>query len=701
MQAINKLFRRIIEGTHQFLVPVFQRDYSWTDEHCEQFLHDVVEAGSQPLNRPHFLGSIVYIASDEASASFTRWLLIDGQQRVTTLLLLVAALRDHLRDSGWQGGKDSPTVGRLQAAFLHNEHEEGERRPKLMLRGDDQAMLRAVLEGDESPRSGSDRVRENYEWFRDALNDLDPDLVYRGINQLVVVDVVLDRGVDDPQLVFESLNSTGLELSQSDLIRNFVLMGLIEPEQDRLYTKYWRKIERLFRGSEQVFDSFVRDYLALESKASRQEKAGEVYFAFRRRFGDSLGNVDELEDILAQLLQFARYYAAFCIQSSDVAPVPLREPLTDLHLHADVPAILVMRLYECFDAHGTLGEAEFVEALRLIESYLLRRSVCGLQTRSYWQVFAGLAHTVDRDQPLVALKVGLARRRGSYRFPDDREFREALLELEHYKKRYCFNLLAKLENAGSREKSDTSMFTVEHVMPQSERLGREWREMLGPEWREVQREWLHRLGNLTLTGYNSKYSDRPFEEKKQIPDGFRDSAVRLNRYIREQSQWTPKEIEERGRRLAERALEVWGPLRVDRDLIRRAEIDEKKRRAAQVSVDQVPMSDRARELFARLSQSVQEVDDGIFAIAELKSVSYHGPNFFLEVIPRKRRLTLLLDIAFSEIDDPRGIAKDASQRTVFRNASYEGGVNIPIHEEEQIEMAMPIIRHAHARSLED
>lgn len=701
MNAKDEPLRSIIEGTRQYIVPVFQRDYSWTEDHCERLFEDVITAGKRSAGSKHFLGSIVYIESGESGSACPKWLLIDGQQRLTTLLLLIAALRDHLESTRWQGGADSPTAARLHGSYLQNEHQEGARRQKLVLRGHDQSMLQAIIAREELPRAGSERVHENYEWFLGAVQHADPDLIYRGINQLVVVAVKLDRGVDDPQLVFESLNSTGLELSQSDLIRNFVLMRLVEPQQDHLYSKYWKKIELLFRGSELVFDSFVRDYLALESRASRQEKASDVYFAFRKRFGDKVGQVDELETVLGELLQYARYYAAFCIQSSDVAPIALREPLADLHRHADVPGILVMRLYECFEAHGSLDEAEFVEALRLIESFLLRRSVCELETRGYWQVFAGLAHTLNWERPLVSLKVGLARQRGSYQFPDDREFRGALLEREHYKKRYLSNLLAKLENAGSREKSDTSKFTVEHVMPQSERLGKEWREMLGPEWREVQREWLHRLGNLTLTGYNSKYSDRPFQEKKEIPDGFRDSAVRLNRYIREQSRWTPKEMEERGRQLAERALEIWGPLEVDPVLIREAEIDEKRQRASRKSVDQVLMSDRARELFARLRESVQEIDSGIYEIAERNSVSYHGPEFFLEVIPRKWRLTLLLDIDFREVDDHHGIAHDASKRKVFRNASYEGGVNIPIHEENQIECAMPIIRQAHARSLDE
>ena len=244
---------------------------------------DINQIASDPTDRGHFLGSVVYISTGDSSAAFTRWLLIDGQQRVTTLTLLLAALRDYIVESKWSGTEDGPTAKRVEAYFLKNAQEEGGRRPKLMLRRHDQATLQAILDGEELPVDPSERIRDNYEWFREQLTEADPELVYRGINRLVVVDVTLDRGTDDPQLIFESLNSTGMDLSQSDLIRNFILMRLPEAEQTRLYEIFWSKIEGLFRGSEKTFDAFVRDFLALRSRATKQGRADEIYFAFRRR----------------------------------------------------------------------------------------------------------------------------------------------------------------------------------------------------------------------------------------------------------------------------------------------------------------------------------------------------------------------------------------------------------------------------------
>src|SRR5260370_12935319 len=192
-----------------------------------------------------------------------------------------------------------------------------------------------------------------------------------------------------------------------------------------------------------------------------------------------------------------------------------------------------MCLFECFDSHQTLTGDEFAQAITLIESYVIRRAICGAQTRGYWQVFANLAYAIDRQLAFESLTVGLARLQETYRFPNDAEFQKALEEQDIYGKRVCFDLLDRLENHGSKEVTDTSKYSIEHIMPQNEKLSREWRRMLGEHWQEVHREWLHRLGKLTLTGYQRQSSDRAIAEKKKNPYGFNDSAVRLNKFLPE------------------------------------------------------------------------------------------------------------------------------------------------------------------------
>ena len=694
MKAIDCPFPKIINGATQFIVPVFQRDYSWTEVECKQLWLDILQIGAETTSREHFIGSIVYISTADMRAAFTRWLLIDGQQRVTTLTLLLAALRAHIIETGWSGTEDGPTARRVEAYFLKNVEEEGPRRPKLVLRRHDQTTLQAILDGNELPQNLSNRVRDNYEWFRARLTEEDPELVYRGIERLVVVDVTLDRDKDDPQLIFESLNSTGMDLSQSDLIRNFILMRLPVAEQTHLYETYWSKIEGLFRGFERIFDTFVRDYLALRSRATKQEKADEIYFAFRRAFGSIGTEPERLDELLKDLLRFSRYHAAFSLGAP--ADELLREPLARLRRLVDVPAILIMRLFECYDVHRTLEVETFAGAIKLIESYVFRRTICREQTRGYWRVFANLAYQIDPNRPIESLAVGLARTGDTYRFPDDSEFRQALTDRDIYGKRVCFVLLDRLENDDAKEPTDTSNYSIEHIMPQNEKLPAEWREMLGPDWANIQRQWIHRLGNLTLTGYNSKYSDRPFSEKKTISGGFAESSVRLNKFVREQAQWTPGQMKARGELLAQRALAIWPQLEVDAVLVRAAELEDMRQRAKRRDVGKVQMTRKARALFEQLRAVVLDLESDIIEIAESRSVSYHAPDFFLEVLPRKFSINLLLALDFNEVEDPHGIAEDTSQRKFFIYAQYEGGVNIPIWSANDIEISLPIIRLAHA-----
>lgn len=554
--------------------------------------------------------------------------------------------------------------------------------------------MQAILDSAELPANPSERIRENYEYFREQIANADPDDVYRGLDRLVVVDVTLDRGTDDPQLIFESLNSTGIDLSQSDLIRNFILMRLPEKQQTTLYESYWSKLESLFRGSERTFDAFLRDYLAFKIKASKQEKADEIYQAFRRNFASLQEVSGGLESLLAEMLRFGRYHAAFSIGSPLVPE--LAEDLARLRRLVDVPALIIMRLFDCHDRCKTLSTGAFSDAIHAMESYVFRRAICGEQTRSYWQIFASLAYRIEETAPLRDLKVGLARLRDAYRFPSDADFRRELLLRDIYGLRVCGYLLERLENHGSKEPTNTSGYTIEHIMPQNDKLPEEWQAMLGKEWRKVQATWLHRLGNLTLTGYNSNYSDRPFDDKKTISGGFNESSVRLNKYVREQSQWTPTEIEHRNQLLADRALEIWPALEVDAASVEQAKQAELRELAERRDVAKVPMSAAARELFEALRPRIQEIEPAILELAESKSVSYHAPGFFLEVLPRKHKLLLLLPLDHSEIEDPHELSENATEWKFLFYAKHEGGVLLRIKETQDIDHALPIIRQAYS-----
>lgn len=273
---------------------------------------------------------------------------------------------------------------------------------------------------------------------------------------------------------------------------------LPEKQQTTLYESYWSKLESLFRGSEGTFDAFLRDYLAFKIKASKQEKADEVYQDFRRNFASLQEASGGLESLLAEMLRFGRYHAAFSIGSPLVPE--LADDLARLRRLVDVPALIIMRLFDCHDRCKTLSTGAFSDAIHAIEGYVFRRAICGEQTRSYWQIFASLAYRVEETAPLRDLKVGLARLRDAYRFPSDADFRRELLLRDIYGLRVCGYLLERLENHGSKEPTNTSGYTIEHILPQNDKLPEEWQAMLGKEWKKVQATWLHRLGNLTLTG---------------------------------------------------------------------------------------------------------------------------------------------------------------------------------------------------------
>lgn len=695
MKAIDRPFSQIITGNNQFIIPVFQRDYTWTDEQCRQLWNDVLRA-SQEDSGGHFMGSFVYVEGSPG-AGFSSWMLIDGQQRLTTLTLLLTALRDHIRETHWIG--DDPTPERIEAYFLKNILEPGDRKFKLVLRRHDNDTLHSLIDGGIGQIVGeysSELVLAAYRYFRERLDleSADPRNIYKGIANLSIVDVKLEPQSDNPQLVFESLNSTGVDLTQSDLIRNYLLMGLPEPDQTRLYNLYWSAIEGDFRKAGGGHDSFLRDFIALRRKSTTQVRADKIYLEFKD-FWPTQG-AEETTSLLEDMARFAHFYASFLrpsiIEENSIANAMANVrsgPVGNTH------ASLVMRLYDLYD-RNLLTETEFAEALSLIKSYLIRRAVLGLQTRDYWTVFMRISLSVEEERPLQSLRVAFATQGNNYRFPEDSDFSKGIQERNLYELRVCRNILDCLENHGQQEVSPVSSYSIEHIMPQSIDEVDEWKQMLGIDWADIHRSWLHRLGNLTLTGFNSSYSNRPFEEKKSIPGGFGDSAVRLNKYVREQNKWTVIEMEERSQSLSERAIEIWPHHKADQSLILNREIEELKSRAALSTSESLNISDSARTLLSIAQEKIREFGDTIEVVENRSMCYYDGhANFFAEVLPMSTYIRFLLPIDFDEVEDPLAISWNATLLKSLPNATHKDcGVGIDITSEQNIEPAVAIARQA-------
>ena len=696
MNAQDLPLTQLLDGAKQFIVPIFQRDYSWGTRHCQQLWNDILRVGADPQAKAHFLGSVVYIAAEDNQASIPRWLVIDGQQRLTTVSLLLTALRDRLKEEPCDD-EDFLSPEEVEDRFLRNRHGKGDRKSKLMLRRGDNDALTVLVSGKSLPDDAAEAVRENYEFFRDRLAESNLSQVYAGIAKLVIVDVSLTRGHDDPQMIFESLNSTGLDLTQADLIRNFVLMRLDDELQTRLYEDYWRPIEVEFGNRyRSEFDKFCRDFLVLKLKPSKQFRADAIYQHFRDYFHAETTK-KSVEDVLGDLQRFATYYVRFSL-GHETDPL-FAQAASRLRKLVEVASPLMLRLHDCHDRTGAFDSRDFGEAIELIESYVFRRSACDMQTRSLYQIFASIAYKIRDDAPLLSLKVALYRSGKKRRFPSDIEFRDAMEARDIYSMRSCAYLLDRLEN-DSKEKIDTSSFTIEHVLPQNENLPTSWRDMLGDDWKSIQETWLHRLGNLTLTGYNTEYSDRAFNEKKSMAKGFNDSPLRLNRFIREQAEWTATEIEARGKALAKQAVQVWPGLVVDMDAVRQADLEERRAIAAQYSIDTVGFDAEARVLFDAIRPHILALGDDVIELCGARGVVYRVFDHFVEILPRAKYILLLANIDFDETDDPSGRARDASDFAFIANASVSGDVTFSLREASQVPAAMHIVVQAYERITE-
>lgn len=605
MKATNRRLEELINGRRQFIVPVFQRDYSWTTEECDQMWKDILRATDS--GGGHFLGQIVYVEGD-MSAAFQSWLLIDGQQRLTSVTLLLAALRDHIAETGFSGGSvDSPSIEKIEAYFLKNLLEKGDRSYKLMLRRTDNATLRAFVDG-KSPPEPNDRsalIVDAYECFKNHLRDSgsDPDTVYRGVNKLTIIEVTLEHLIDDPQLVFESMNFTGVHLSQSDLVRNYLLMGLNEEEQTRLYGDYWRKIEDLFKKSGDAFDCFIRDYIAMRKESAQQTRADRIYEDFKSFWPRDDGS--PIEILLQDMTRFARHYASFR-GLAPIQPKRLSDSMSNMRQLGTTQGVLIMRLYHLYD-EGRFTQEDFINAITLIESYILRRVIVGRPARDYWSVCARVAYAMQSD--FGSLRVALARLRDNNRFPEDDEFISALGDRDLYALRICKHILNRLENAGQRELSPVGDYSIEHVMPQAIENSPSWQHMLGGDWRDIHNTWLHRLGNLTLTAYNTRYSNKSFDDKKKIKGGFKQSAIRLNGYIAEQDKWTATEMQERSSCLTRRAPEIWPNHGANLTQLQKAQMDDLRNQAKQRDSDSLEMSEPVRELLHKILDAVRGLGD--------------------------------------------------------------------------------------------
>lgn len=551
----QKLIKYLDGASKRFIIPVYQRNYDWKMEHCKQLYDDLVKIIRQN-RKSHFFGSIVSVQSE--SGTMEEFLIIDGQQRLTTISLLLLAIY-HLLSSGKMVSRDHQLTDKILKKYLIDEYEPEEKRIKLKPIKNDQKAFGILFDQDEEYIPDSN-LTINYRYFYDRIQhgELDIDELFDAICKLEIINISLNHE-DNPQLIFESLNSTGLNLSEGDKIRNYILMGLPNDQQTKFYEKYWNRIESY---TDYDVSSFVRDYLSIKQQST--PNMNSVYPTFKKYVEDA--EVADIEPLLKDLLEYAKRYA-FLIKGghSDERLNSCIYRLNRLSTSVTRPFLLeVIRLSES----GALTADELIEVFHFTESYLFRRAICDLPTNALNKIFLLLHREIirfdgDESHYVEKFKYALLSKRERTRFPSDEEFAECMSTRNIYgmnpkNKLYLFERLENSETSETKDvwgHLDRGEYSIEHIMPQH--LTAAWIVSLGDNYEAIHTNWLHRLANLTLTAYNSRYSNSPFAEKRDMPHGFKDSGLRINQWVGRKEQWGLPELEECDQLLKNTVIGIW------------------------------------------------------------------------------------------------------------------------------------------------
>lgn len=700
MKATEANLLKFIKKSPQFVIPIYQRNYSWTSEQCRQLWDDLMRAGRSDKVNAHFIGSIVYVERAlSAVTSQEALLVIDGQQRLTTSTLLLAALAKHFEEGKLDELLDAFSAKKLKNYYLLNPEEEGDRHYKLILSETDKQTLLAILDQSPMPQEPSARVLDNYALFQELIQSHKGELeaICKGLAKLVVVEVALDRAHDNPQLIFESMNSTGLELSQADLIRNFILMGLEPKLQTELYTKYWRPMERGFGQAAYTthFDAFMRHYLT--TKTGEIPNVRDVYSAFKAYARSTNADVSGL---VSDIHSYATYYCAMALGAEPVES--LKQAFHDLReFKVDVAYPFLLDLYHDYK-NGRIAVDEVLQIVRLVESYVFRRAICSIPTNSLNKTFAGFSKSLKKDRYLESVQAAFMLLPSYRRFPSDEEFQRELKQRDLYHVPRRNYWLRRLENHGRKERVIVEDYTVEHILPQNEVLSQEWQDSLGPNWKTIQETWLHTLGNLTLTGYNSEYSDLPFLKKRDMknkdgnPVGFAGSPLKLNVGLGQLEKWDESSIKARADRLAKEAVSVWRSPRLDEDVLDAYKPTPTKA-AGGYSIDDHPhlAPGPMRDLFDALRKEIVGLDPCVTEEFLKLYVAYKAETNFVDVVPQAKRLRLTLNMPFHEIDDPKGLCRDVSGTGRWGNGDVEVGISSP----DQVPYVLGLIRQSFDRQM--
>lgn len=553
----SNLDKLIKQPDTQFVIPVYQRNYDWTEKHCKVLLNDIMEAGKN--KKEHFIGSIVYVTDNKPATSVKELIVVDGQQRLTTITLIYLRLYKLLDEIGNQSLKD-----KIHEQYLINKFASTpDKKIKLKPTANNDKALKHIYDNVKISINEKSNVIDNYIFFEKNITQNNYENVLEGLANLIFVDMALDRNIDDPQRIFESLNSTGLDLSQGDLIRNYILMKLNSKEQEEIYEKYWEYIEKDAKDeskNENMVSDFIRDFMT--SEYNKIPNKSRVYEEFKEKY--SIDDLNEIKSYLGILKEYASYYNKLLNpKKENDKDISLKlENIKSLEVNVSYPFFL--KIYKDYN-DKIIDKEKFIYIIDLIESFVFRRFICDVPTNAMNKIFMTLYRQIDKNNYVKSLEEYLCKLEFSLKFPKDEEFISKFKEKNIYesiaqkKKMYLFN---KLEQGLGKEVVDFNKtdLTIEHIFPQNPDGA--WEEDLTEEEYSIAEKNLHKIANLTLSANNGALGNKRFIEKKNMnidngQQGYIYSSLWLNEYLKQIEEWKPKNIEERFEKIKERFLQVW------------------------------------------------------------------------------------------------------------------------------------------------
>ncbi|WQW77564.1 DUF262 and DUF1524 domain-containing protein [Helicobacter pylori] len=662
--------------TNQFVIPIYQRLYSWKKEQCEQLWDDIIKIGGNDKMNGHFIGSILYVL-DGNTHSNNPLLIIDGQQRLTTITLLLIALRNHLSEEVEIFEKFSRK--KIENRYLINSDKDGDKKFRLILSESDKDTLLSLIDKDRrKPSELSLKIMENFklfeEWIRKNTGKL--ETIFEGLEKLMIVWIALEKGKDDPQLIFESMNSKGIELTQTDLIRNYIVMETEVEKQEYFYNQYWRAMEEDFKQNEKLFDRFVKHYLTIKTgKIPNEKRVYEAFKDYQQKEGI------EIEDLLKDLQKYCGYFCQIAFKKE--ADKDLNKALSFLvDLEMDVVYPLLLELYSDY-IDGVLSKQDFIPIIALTESYLCRRAVCGLGTNSLNKVFPFVTKKINKDQYLESIKVHFGYLTEKQRFPNNDEFKEHFITIEFYHFKKIKYFLERLEKSDTKEPIDTQKCNIEHIIPQT--LTPEWQRDLGENFQAIHEKYLHTIGNLTLTGYNQEYSNNSFREKRDMEKGFKQSPLRLNQNLKNLESFGEKEIEKRANDLADWALKIWIYPKLDAETLEKYKPKKEKK---VYDLSSYKFGSHSRELFDILRKEIKALDERITEKFNQEYISYMFDKNFVDIVVQTKDLKLYLNMPFNELQDEKNLARDMTNKGHLGN----GDIEIKLETKENIPYCLGLIK---------